>query len=58
MYHNMKLTVLTNQKDYVEESINLFVVNLISAIILVVAVVMVIYGAEKCSRCKCSYCLL
>lgn len=47
LYKNMKLTILTNQPDYVKESIRLFTSNLASAIILVVAIVWLFMGLRS-----------
>lgn len=47
LYKDMKLTILTNQSDYVKESIDLFVDNLVSAIVLVVAVVWLFMGLRS-----------
>lgn len=47
LYSKMKLTILTNQPEYVKEAIELFVSNLISAIALVIAVVWLFMGARS-----------
>lgn len=47
LYKNMKLTILTDQAGYVKESIDLFVSNLLSAIVLVVAVVWLFMGLRS-----------
>lgn len=44
LYRDMKMTILTNQPEYVDDAIDLFVNNLASAIILVIAIVWIFMG--------------
>ena len=47
LYKNMKLTILNDQPTYVSEAINLFVDNLLSAVVLVIIVVWLFMGMRS-----------